>query len=125
MDGNMDVLKRMYDRFNARDIDGPCCGPPRRETAYAPAGAARLLQRRVTIVPYRNYYLAHLLDRATFHDQLTRDVLGHSIPHTSLLTTTWRPHCSSTILSPYSARTAGCWSMPTRHSPIRCSSVSR
>jgi len=22
MDGNMDVLKRMYDRFNARDIDG-------------------------------------------------------------------------------------------------------
>ena len=36
--------------------------------------------------PYRRYYLAHLLDRATFYDRLAHDVLGNrSVPHTILL----------------------------------------
>jgi peptidoglycan-N-acetylglucosamine deacetylase len=35
--------------------------------------------------PYGDYLVAHLLDRAAFYRQLTRDVLGHEIPHTLLL----------------------------------------
>lgn len=38
------------------------------------------------LAPYRRYYLAHLLDRATFYDRLARDVLGgRTVPHTILL----------------------------------------
>jgi peptidoglycan/xylan/chitin deacetylase (PgdA/CDA1 family) len=35
--------------------------------------------------PYRDYYVAHLLDRGAYYRQLARDVLGHEIPHTLLL----------------------------------------
>ncbi len=35
--------------------------------------------------PYGEYLVAHLLDRAAFYRQLTRDVLGHEISHTLLL----------------------------------------
>jgi peptidoglycan/xylan/chitin deacetylase (PgdA/CDA1 family) len=37
------------------------------------------------IEPYRNYLVAHLLDRASFYRQLALDVLGHEIRHTLLL----------------------------------------
>ena len=35
--------------------------------------------------PYRDFYVAHLLDRANYYDDLSRTVLGRSIPHTILL----------------------------------------
>jgi len=35
--------------------------------------------------PYRNYLVAHLLDRATFYRKLALDVLGREIPHTLLV----------------------------------------
>ena len=35
--------------------------------------------------PYRDYLVAHLLDRAAFYRQLALDVLDHEIPHTLLL----------------------------------------
>jgi len=37
------------------------------------------------LTPYRDYLIAHLLDRAGFYDQLARDVLGYSPPHTLLI----------------------------------------
>jgi hypothetical protein len=39
----------------------------------------------MTKEPYRDYLIAHLLDRAAFYRQLAIDVLGHDIPHTILL----------------------------------------
>jgi peptidoglycan-N-acetylglucosamine deacetylase len=35
--------------------------------------------------PYRDYLVAHLLDRATFYRKLSLDVLGREIPHTLLV----------------------------------------
>src|SRR5262249_3683215 len=35
--------------------------------------------------PYRDYLMAHLLDRAAFYRQLAIDVLGHEIRHTLLV----------------------------------------
>lgn len=35
--------------------------------------------------PYRDYYIAHMRDRASFYLQLARDVLGHDIRHTVLI----------------------------------------
>ena len=35
--------------------------------------------------PYRNAYLAHILDRATYYDKLARAVTGRTISHTVLL----------------------------------------
>ena len=35
--------------------------------------------------PYRDYLVAHLLDRASFYRQLSLDVLGHEIRHTLLI----------------------------------------
>jgi peptidoglycan/xylan/chitin deacetylase (PgdA/CDA1 family) len=37
--------------------------------------------------PFREAYLAHLLDRARYYDGLSRQVLGRSIPHVILLHT--------------------------------------
>ena len=37
------------------------------------------------VTPYRDYYLGHLLERATFYDQLSNDLLGRSVPHTLLI----------------------------------------
>lgn len=37
------------------------------------------------LAPYREYLVSHLLDRALFYDQLARDLLGYSPPHTLLL----------------------------------------
>jgi peptidoglycan-N-acetylglucosamine deacetylase len=37
------------------------------------------------IAPYRQYWLDHIWDRATYYDGLARDVLGHSLDHTILL----------------------------------------
>jgi len=34
---------------------------------------------------YRDSYLNHIWDRAQFYDQLSRDVLGHSVSHTLLI----------------------------------------
>jgi hypothetical protein len=34
---------------------------------------------------YRQPYLTHIWGRAQFYDQLSRDVLGHSVPHTLLI----------------------------------------
>jgi len=42
-------------------------------------------QPKAPIAGYRDYLAAHLLDRATFYRQLTRDVLGHDIRHTLLM----------------------------------------
>ncbi|HVF92515.1 MAG TPA: polysaccharide deacetylase family protein [Blastocatellia bacterium] len=35
--------------------------------------------------PYRNYYLDHIRDRATYYDDLSRKVLGRSVKHTLLV----------------------------------------
>ena len=35
--------------------------------------------------PYRRFYLDHLLDRATYYDDLARKILGRSIKHTILV----------------------------------------
>ncbi|HWF13994.1 MAG TPA: polysaccharide deacetylase family protein [Candidatus Acidoferrales bacterium] len=37
------------------------------------------------MAPYRDYLIAHLLDRANFYRQLALDTLGHEIPHTLLV----------------------------------------
>ena len=37
------------------------------------------------IAPYRQYWLDHIWDRATYYDGLARDVLGHCLDHTILL----------------------------------------
>lgn len=36
------------------------------------------------VAPYRAFYLAHMLDRATYYDTLAREVFGRSIPHSLL-----------------------------------------
>jgi peptidoglycan/xylan/chitin deacetylase (PgdA/CDA1 family) len=47
---------------------------------------ARLKERPDTsTTPYRDYLVAHLLDRAAFYRQLAIDVLGREIPHTLLI----------------------------------------
>jgi len=40
---------------------------------------------RAKLEPYRDYLVAHLLDRASFYRQLSLDVLGHEIRHTLLI----------------------------------------
>jgi len=40
---------------------------------------------KATLDPYRNYLVAHLLDRAAFYRKLSVDVLGREIPHTLLV----------------------------------------
>jgi peptidoglycan/xylan/chitin deacetylase (PgdA/CDA1 family) len=40
---------------------------------------------KASVVPYRDYLIAHLLDRATFYRQLAIDVLGRDIRHTLLV----------------------------------------
>jgi peptidoglycan/xylan/chitin deacetylase (PgdA/CDA1 family) len=42
-------------------------------------------QPKAPIAPYRDYLIAHLLDRASFYRQLALDVLGHDIRHTLLM----------------------------------------
>jgi peptidoglycan-N-acetylglucosamine deacetylase len=42
-------------------------------------------QPNAPIAPYRDYLIAHLLDRATFYRQLAEDVLGRDIRHTLLM----------------------------------------
>jgi peptidoglycan-N-acetylglucosamine deacetylase len=42
-------------------------------------------QPKASIEPYRDYLIAHLLDRASFYRQLAIDVLGRDIRHTLLL----------------------------------------
>lgn len=37
------------------------------------------------ISPYRDYYLNHIRDRATYYDDLARKVLGRSVKHTLLI----------------------------------------
>ncbi len=45
------------------------------------------LQRepKAALEPYRDYLIAHLLDRASFYRRLALDVLGRDIPHTLLV----------------------------------------
>jgi peptidoglycan/xylan/chitin deacetylase (PgdA/CDA1 family) len=40
---------------------------------------------RVDSAPYREFYLAHIWDRAMYYDDLARKVLGHNVKHTLLL----------------------------------------
>ncbi len=42
-------------------------------------------QPKAAITPYRDYLVAHLLDRAAFYRQLALDVLGRDIRHTLLM----------------------------------------
>ena len=42
-------------------------------------------QSKALIAPYRDYLVAHLLDRAAFYRQLALDVLGRDIRHTLLM----------------------------------------
>jgi hypothetical protein len=42
-------------------------------------------QPNAAVAPYRDYLVAHLLDRAAFYRQLALDVLGRDIRHTILL----------------------------------------
>jgi peptidoglycan/xylan/chitin deacetylase (PgdA/CDA1 family) len=42
-------------------------------------------ERGFDVSRYRQPYLAHIWDRAQFYDQLSRDVLGRSVPHTLLI----------------------------------------
>lgn len=51
---------------------------------------ARMQQRlrnvpHAKLEPYRDYLIAHLLDRASFYRQLALDVLGHDVRHTLLV----------------------------------------
>jgi peptidoglycan-N-acetylglucosamine deacetylase len=49
----------------------------------------RLLENpKAKLEPYRDYLIAHLLDRASFYQQLALDVLGHQVSHTLLI------HCT-------------------------------
>ena len=41
--------------------------------------------RNFDVTRYREPYLNHIWDRAQFYDQLSRDVLGRSVPHTLLI----------------------------------------
>lgn len=36
-------------------------------------------------VPYRDYYIAHMLERARYYRQLSRECLGHDVRHTILV----------------------------------------
>src|SRR5882724_690689 len=46
----------------------------------------RLIQQpKVAVAPYRDYLIAHLLDRAAYYRQLAIDVLGRDIRHTILM----------------------------------------
>src|SRR5580658_2317103 len=48
--------------------------------------ADRLIKEpKMSIQPYRDYLIAHLLDRAAFYRQLAIDVLGRDIRHTLLI----------------------------------------
>jgi hypothetical protein len=48
--------------------------------------ADRLIKEpKFNIQPYRDYLIAHLLDRASFYRQLAMDVLGRDIRHTLLI----------------------------------------
>lgn len=40
---------------------------------------------KAEVTPYKEYYLNHLWDRATFYDGLSRKVLGRSVKHTLLI----------------------------------------
>lgn len=40
---------------------------------------------KADVAAYRDFYLAHILDRATYYDDLARKVLGRNIKHTLLL----------------------------------------
>jgi len=42
-------------------------------------------QPKAPVAPYRDYLIAHLLDRATFYRQLALDVVGRQIRHTLLM----------------------------------------
>lgn len=42
-------------------------------------------QPKASIAPYRDYLIAHLLDRAAFYRQLALDVVGRDIRHTLLI----------------------------------------
>jgi peptidoglycan/xylan/chitin deacetylase (PgdA/CDA1 family) len=42
-------------------------------------------QAKASMAPYRDYLVAHLLDRAAFYRQLTLDVLGRDVRHTLLM----------------------------------------
>ena len=42
-------------------------------------------QRDFDVTRYRQPYLNHIWDRAQYYDQLSRDVLGRSVPHTLLI----------------------------------------
>lgn len=47
---------------------------------------ARLTKNeRAELTPYRDYYLNHLWDRATYYNDLALKVLGHGVKHTLLL----------------------------------------
>jgi len=47
---------------------------------------ARLKAQRIfDVTLYRQPYLDHIWDRAQFYDQLSRDLLGRSVPHTLLI----------------------------------------
>lgn len=37
------------------------------------------------IAPYREFYLSHIWDRATYYDDLARKAVGHSVKHTLLI----------------------------------------
>jgi peptidoglycan/xylan/chitin deacetylase (PgdA/CDA1 family) len=37
------------------------------------------------VAPYRDFYLAHIWERAQYYDTLSREVLGRSVPHTLLV----------------------------------------
>ncbi|UCB53613.1 MAG: polysaccharide deacetylase family protein [Candidatus Zixiibacteriota bacterium] len=37
------------------------------------------------LTPYRDFYLDHIRDRATYYDDLSKKVLGHSVRHTLLI----------------------------------------
>jgi hypothetical protein len=40
---------------------------------------------RADVKPYRDFYLSHLWERATYYDELSRKVLGRSVRHTLLV----------------------------------------
>lgn len=40
---------------------------------------------KANTTPYRDYYIAHIRDRAAFYRQLARDVLGRDVRHTVLI----------------------------------------
>jgi hypothetical protein len=54
---------------------------------YVDARLAERLKKdpRLDIAPYREYYLRHLWDRATFYDELAKKVYGRPIKHTLLI----------------------------------------